>query len=337
VFLLFSVLSAFLAAFMDSVTVLLFMASLTMEITRILKVSPVPFIMGEITSANIGGSATMVGDPPNIIIGTALHLSFTDFVINLGPMVIVIFAVNLLFFYLYYRNQLVGSKVDSSEFYKVYKYLMPKPEHVLKDRRTMHIALSIFIFSLVLLVFHQPLGLSVAFIGILGAVLTMLIGGGKLPKMVERIDWRSILFFAGMFVVVGGLEGAGVMGDIAGGIESVAGHNMALALTLILWVTSALSMFVDNVPMAAMMVPIVERLSKVAGLSTGPLAWAACIACDVAGNATPIGASANIVGLAIEEKGGVRQTWKEYCKAAIPATLIALTICNVLLILRYAL
>lgn len=337
VFLLFSVLSAFLAAFMDSVTVLLFMASLTMEITRILKVSPVPFIMGEITSANIGGSATMVGDPPNIIIGTALKFSFTDFVINLGPMVIVIFAVNLLFFYLYYRNQLVGSKVDSSEFYKVYKYLMPSPEHVIKDRRMMRIALSIFIFSLVLLVFHQPLGLSVAFIGILGAVLTMLIGGGKLPKMVERIDWRSILFFAGMFVVVGGLEGAGVMGDIANGIEVVAGHNMALALTLILWVASAMSMFVDNVPMAAMMVPIVERLSTVPGLSTGPLAWAACIACDVAGNATPIGASANIVGLAIEEKGGVRQSWKEYCKAAIPATLIALTLCNVMLIVRYAL
>lgn len=337
VFLLFSALSAVLAAFMDSVTVLLFMASLTMEITKILKVSPVPFIMGEITSANIGGVSTMVGDPPNIIMGTALKLSFTDFVVNLGPLAVLIFAVNLLFFYIYYRKYLHDTRVDSSEFYKVYKYLMPKPEHTIKDRRTMYIALSIFVFSLVLLVFHQPLGLSVAFIGILGAVLTMLIGGGKLPKMVERIDWRSIIFFAGLFIVVGGLETSGVTADIANGIEHVAGNNMALAITLILWVASALSMFVDNVPMAATMVPIVERLSAASGLTVGPLVWATCVACDVAGNATPIGASANIVGLSVEEKGGVHQTWKEYCKAAVPSTLICLVVCNVFLVLRYAL
>ena len=337
VFLLFSVISAFLAAFMDSITVLLFMASLTMEITTILKISPVPFIMGEITSANIGGCATMVGDPPNIIIGTALKLSFTDFMVNLGPLAVIIFGLNLLFFYIFYRKYLTDSKVDSTEFYKVYKYLMPKPEHAIKDRRTTRIALSIFIFSLVLLVFHQPLHLSVAFIGILGAVLTMLIGGGKLPKMVERIDWRSIIFFAGMFVVVGGLESAGVMSDLAHGIEAFSGNNLALALTAILWVASALSMFVDNVPMAAMMVPIVKSLSEGTGLPVGPYAWTICVATDVAGNATPIGASANIVGLSVEEKGGVHQTWKEYCKAALPATILALVVCNIYLVLRYAL
>jgi Na+/H+ antiporter NhaD/arsenite permease-like protein len=337
VFLLFSALSAFLAAFMDSITVLLFMASLTMEIAKILKVSPVPFIMGEITSANIGGLSTMVGDPPNIIMGTALKLSFTDFVVNLGPLAVLIFGVNLVFFYVYYRKYLQDARVDSSEFYKVYKYLMPRPEHAIKDQRTMHIALSIFIFSLVLLVFHQPLGLSVAFIGILGAVLTMLIGGGKLPKMVERIDWRSIIFFAGLFVVVGGLESSGITEDIANGILAVSGHNLALAMTLILWIASGLSMFTDNVPMAAAMVPVVQRLSEASGLATGPLVWATCVACDVAGNATPIGASANIVGLALEEKGGVHQTWKDYCKAAVPSTLICLVVCNVFLVLRYAL
>jgi Na+/H+ antiporter NhaD/arsenite permease-like protein len=334
VFLLFSGLSAVLAAFMDSITVLLFMASLTMEITVILKISPVPFIMGEITSANIGGCATMVGDPPNIIMGTALHLSFIDFVTNLGPIAVVVFLVNLAFFYLYYQKEL-KARVDSGEFYKVYKYLMPKPEHAIKDQRTMRIALSIFIFSLVLLVFHQALGLSVAFIGILGAVLTMLIGGGKLPKMVERIDWRSIIFFAGLFVVVGGLVSSGVTDDIANGIEAVAGNNLAIGITLILWVASALSMFIDNVPMAATMVPIVQKLSSHTGMTTGPLVWATCIACDVAGNATPIGASANIVGLSVEEKGGVHQTWKQYCRAALPSTLLCLVVCNILLVLRY--
>jgi len=334
IFLLFSALSAVLSAFMDSITVLLFMASLTMEITTILKISPVPFIMGEITSANIGGCSTMVGDPPNIIIGTALNLSFMDFVTNLGPIAVVIFLINLAFFYMYYRKDF-KAKVDSAEFYKVYKYLMPRPEHAIKDQRTMKIALSIFIFSLVLLVFHQALGLSVAFIGILGAVLTMLIGGGKLPKMVERIDWRTIIFFAGLFIVVGGLETAGVTDDIANGIAAIAGNNLAIGITLILWTASALSMFVDNVPMAAAMVPVLQKLSSNADMATGPLVWATCIACDVAGNATPIGASANIVGLSVEEKGGVHQTWRQYCRAALPSTLLCLLVCNVLLVLRY--
>ena len=337
VFILFSVLSGFLAAFMDSITVLLFMASLTMEITKILKISPVPFIMGEITSANIGGCATMVGDPPNIILGTALNLSFMDFIVNMAPMAIVIFAVNLAFFYLYYQKYLNTTSVNPSEFFMVYKYLMPPPERTIKDARTMRIAFTIFVISLLLLVFHQPLGLSVAFIGILGAVLTLLIGGGKLPKMVERIDWRSILFFAGLFIVVGGLVAAGVTEDLAVGLKNMTGNNLIVAITLIVWLASALSMFVDNVPMAATMVPIIKDLSDSTGMPLGPLVWASAVACDVAGNATPIGASANIVGLAIEGKGGVHQSWKDYCKAAMPATLICLVICNVFLVVRYAL
>jgi Na+/H+ antiporter NhaD/arsenite permease-like protein len=336
VFILFSILSAFLAAFMDCITVLLFMASLTMEISKILKVSPIPLIMGEITSANIGGSSTMVGGPPNIIIGTALDYSFIDFVTNTGPIAVVCFCANLLFFYLYYRKYLTDTEVDSAEFYRVYKYMKPPPETAIKDMRTLKIAFGCFLFSIILLVFHHHLHLSVAFIGILGAVLTILIGGGKLPEMMDRIDWRTILFFAGLFVVVGGLEKTGVTTDIASGIGNATGGNLMLTITVLLWLAAFLSAFVDNVPVAATMVPILRDLSVTTGMDLSTLAWTTCLACDIGGNATPIGGSANVVGLSVEEKWGVHESWFEYCRAAVPATVICMVICNILLIIKYA-
>jgi Na+/H+ antiporter NhaD/arsenite permease-like protein len=337
VFFLFSLLSAFLAAFMDCITVLLFMASLTMEISRMLKVSPIPFIMGEITSANIGGSSTMVGGPPNIIIGTALDYSFIDFVTNTGPIAVLCFVANIMFFYVYYRKYLTETEVSSSEFYKAHRYLMPPPETAIKDMRAMKIALGVFLFSIGLLVFHHQLHLSVAFVGILGAILTMLIGGGRLPEMVDRIDWQTIIFFAGLFIIVGGLVKTGVTGDIAHGIGNVTRGNTVLTITVILWIGAFLSAFVDNVPVAATMVPIIKDLAATTGMDIATLAWTTCLACDIGGNATPIGASANVVGLSVEEKGGVHESWLDYCKVAVPATMVCMVICNIALLLRYAL
>jgi len=336
-FFLFSILSALLAAFMDSITVLIFMVSLTLEITRILRISPIPFIISEITSANIGGSATMVGDPPNIVIGTALQYSFNDFVVNIGPLAVLAFCVNIIFMYLYYRGTLAKSKVNSLEFIKVYKYLRPPPETAIKDMRLMKITLLIFIFSMSLLVVHNLLGISVAFIGIMGAILTMLACGGKFPEMMEKIDWKTIIFFSGLFIIVGGLEKTGVTADIASAIQGASGGNMLLAITLIIWTAAVFSAFIDNVPMAATMVPIIRNLSESSGMDQGALAWASCIGCDIGGNASPIGASGNIVAISQMEKSGVKISWREYCRVAIPATVIALLACNIALVLRYAL
>ncbi|MEM4729892.1 MAG: SLC13 family permease [Thermoplasmata archaeon] len=336
-FVLFSALSAFLAAFMDSITVLMFMVSLTMEITRILRVSPLPFILGEITSANIGGSATMVGDPPNIVIGTALHYSFSDFVLNTGPLAVAAFIVNLLVLYLCFKSTFARCRVDSVEFMKAFRYLRPPPKTAIRDARTMHITLGIFIFSMALLVLHNFLKISVAFIGILGAVLTMLSSGGKFPDMLERLDYRTIIFFGGLFIIVGGLEKTGVTADLAGAIGFLSGGSTALAVTIILWTAAVFSALIDNVPLAAAMVPIIRSLSETTGMGLGALAWASCLGCDIGGSASPIGASANIVGLSQMERCGVRVSWREYCRAAVPATVLALITCNILLVIRYAL
>jgi Na+/H+ antiporter NhaD/arsenite permease-like protein len=335
IFILFSALSAILAAFMDSITVLIFMASLLIEVCAILKMPLLPFLLGAITSANIGGSATMVGDPPNIVIGTALDYSFMDFVTHTAPIAIIIFFVNLAFFYIWYKKLFTEPEVDLEEIYRRHADL--EPYSAVKDQHLMNVALVAFAFTVTMLVLHHSLGLVVAFVGIMGATLVMLFGGKKMPEVVERIDWHTILFLAGLFVMVGGLEKAGVLDSIANGIISVGAGSLVLTLTLILWVSAFSSALLDNVPFAAAMVGVVQKVSGTTSIDVDPMAYTLAMGCDVGGNATPIGASANVVGLAVAQKHGVKTTWKRYCKVAVPAMIVSMIVINVLILLMFAL
>jgi Na+/H+ antiporter NhaD/arsenite permease-like protein len=335
VFFLFCGLAASLAAFMDSITVMIFMASLTLEVSRLLRLHPVPFLIGQITSANIGGSATMVGDPPNVIIGTALNLGFVDFVVNTGPIALAVFAANAGFFYLYFRKTdfLIAtptaerSLADGGEL---------EPFSAVRDVRLMRIALVVFAFTVTLLVLHQILDLLVAFVAVLGATLVLMLGGRDMPDLVEKIDWHTLLFLGGLFVIVGGLEKTGFLRDVAVGLGGLAGGNTALLLTAVLWSAALLSTVLDNIPFAAAMVPVIREVSVASGTPLPALAWSLALGADLGGNGTPIGASANIVGLAIAEKERVHVTWPEYLRIAGPATLLAVAVANVLLVVRFA-
>jgi Na+/H+ antiporter NhaD/arsenite permease-like protein len=335
IFILFSILSAVLAAFMDSITVLIFMASLVIEVCDILKMPILPFLLGCITSANIGGSATMVGDPPNIVIGTALDFTFMDFVTHTAPIAVVVFIVNLAFFYLWYKKIFVCPDVDLDEIYREHADL--EPESAIEDHHLMTLSLSIFAFTVTLLVLHQSLGLVVAFVGIMGATLVLLFGGEKLPEVVEHIDWHTILFLAGLFVMVGGLEHAGVLHTIADGIISVGAGSLIITLVLILWVSAFASALLDNVPFAAAMVSVIPIVAQETSIPQDPMAYTLALGCDVGGNATPIGASANVVGLAVAEKHGYKTSWKEYCKVAVPAMIVSMVVINILILIMFAL
>ncbi len=334
-FFLFSGLAAFLAAFMDSITVMIFMASLTLEACRILGLHPTPFLIGQITSANIGGAATMVGDPPNVIIGTALNLGFLDFVTNTGVIAIAVFAANAGFFHLYFRRtDFKGRGISREALLKVHAEL--EPFSAVRDVRLMRISLLVFTFTVTLLVLHQLLDLVVAFVALLGATIVLILGGRDMPELVEKIDWHTLLFLGGLFVIVGGLEKTGVLHDVATALGAASGGNRALLLTLILWPSALLSTVLDNVPFTAAMVPVVREIAVQQGVSVQPLAWSLALGADIGGNGTPIGASANVVGLAVAEKGGVHVRWPEYLRVAVPATLLSVAVANVLLILRYA-
>ncbi len=334
IFIAFSALSAVLAAFMDSITVLVFMAALIIEVCDILKMRAGPFLIAAITSANIGGASTMVGDPPNIILGTALGFNFQDFVVNTGPIAVVVFFVNVgLFAYILKRRGGTGMQVDPEALAKEHEEL--DPASAIKDLRLLRISLIVFAFTVTLLVVHHLLDLLVAFVAVLGATIVLILGGKDMPDLVEKIDWHTLLFLAGLFIVVGGLDKAGVVSDVASWVTGVAGSNMLVLLTMLLWISFLFSALLDNAPFAAAMVPVLQSLAAEGTGPLGPMTWSTALGCDIGGNATPIGASANVVGLAVAEKHGLDISWSEYMKSALPVTIICIIVVNILLVITY--
>ncbi len=328
----FMLLAGFLAMFIDSITVLLFLASVTIELARLLRFDPVPLIIAEIFAANVGGAATMCGDPPNIIIGTAFGYTFTDFAVNTGPIAWAGMLMTLGFFYLMFRKTLASTQSKSITSDNQY----PEPKEAIVDTRLFRISTAIFILVVVLLVTHAQTGLSVALIGVIGALLTSLAAGRKALHIIKRVDWRTLLFFLGLFIVVGGLEETGVLKMLAEYIGDISAGSLFLVIPIILWVSAFSSAIVDNIPFAATMVPVIASLSQTQGFSLPTLSWTLALGADIGGNATPIGASANVVGTAIAEREGYHIGWGRFMKYALPAMIMVIGLCYIYLVLRYA-
>lgn len=332
IFITFMIMSAILAMFIDSITVILFLAAVTVELSRLLKFNPVPMILAEIFCANLGGSATMCGDPPNIIIGTSLGYSFVDFLTNTGLIAAISLVLIVFYFYFVFRKQLVAG-VSADE--------IPHEQLAVKIENKGLFAASCVIFGLavVLLVTHAWTGLTVSSIGIFIAVLTVIISlifnGKDTKEVLSKVDYKTLLFFVGLFIVVGGLERTGILELIAGLIETISGGNAYIIVAIILWLSAIASAFVDNIPFSATMVPIIKTLSAIVPLDT--LAWTLAIGTDIGGNATPIGASANVVGMSVSAKSGHPIGWGKYCKYMMPATLIVLAVSTGLIFLLHPL
>lgn len=327
----FMILSGFLAMFIDSITVLLFLASVTIELSRLLKFDPVPVIIAEIFAANTGGAATMCGDPPNIIIGTAFGYTFTDFAINTGPIAWAGMVASIAYFYICTRRTITTQ--PASAFSPKLQHL--KPNEAVTNPKLFWLITVIFALIVILLITHAETGLSVAAIGVIATALTLLVSWKEATSIVRRLDWRTLLFFIGLFICVGGLEETGVLSILAHYIAEVSGGKLILVIPLILWVSAFASAIVDNIPFAATMVPVIQSLSQSAGLSLPTLSWTLALGTDIGGNATPIGASANVVGTAIAEREGYPISWGRYLKYAVPATILVLALCHLLLVLRY--
>ncbi|CCY54512.1 arsenic transporter family protein [Coprococcus sp. CAG:782] len=331
-FITFMVMASVLSMFIDSITVILFLAAVTVELSKLLKLNPVPMILSEIFCANLGGSATMCGDPPNIIIGTGLGYSFFDFLKNTGVIAGICLIVVVIYFYLVYHKQLApkdGETVDLSA--------IPDPKSAISSTREFVISSVIFGIAVILLVSHSATHLTVAFIGTFIAIITLATSGKNIGKVLKGVDWKTLAFFIGLFVVVGGLEQTGVLTAIAGVIEKICGGNVYLMVAIIIWLSAFASAFVDNIPFAATMLPVIKGL---AGASGSPalvhcLAWTLSMGTDIGGSATPIGASANVVGTAVAAKNGHPIGWGKYCKTAAPATIIVVAISMLIIFLRY--
>lgn len=330
IFFTFMVMSFILAMFIDSITVILFLAAVTVELAQLLKFNPIPMIISEIFCANLGGSATMCGDPPNIIIGTSLNYSFADFVMNTGLIAAICLVAVTIFFFFMYRKELKteeGATIDIST--------MPDPKSAIADRRSFFISCAIFMCAVVLLVTHAMTGLTVALIGVMIAAATLLTSGKHVKSILKGVDYKTLLFFIGLFIVVGGLEETGVLEVVADFIGRISNGNVKVMVVIVIWVSAIASAVVDNIPFAATMIPVIKSLSLTAGIDTSILAWALAMGTDIGGSATPIGASANVVGTSVAAKEGYPISWGKYCKTAIPATIMVLLFSTICILLRY--
>lgn len=331
IFITFMIMSAVLSMFIDSITVIMFLSAVTIELAHLLNFNPVPMILSEIFCANLGGSATMCGDPPNIIIGTSLGFSFFDFLSNTGVVAGISLIVCVFYFFIVFKKELVsnnkGAAVDMSK--------LPKPKDAIKSKKDFIISSIIFGIAVILLVTHSVTHLTVATIGLFIAIITLISSGKTSLELIKKVDYKTVLFFIGLFIVVSGLEETGILVLIADFIKNISNGNAMIMVAIIIWVSAAASAFVDNIPFAATMVPVIQSLSSATGVDISTLAWSLSLGTDIGGSATPIGASANVVGTSVSAKNGHPITWGKYCAKLAPATVIVLAISTVYVFVRY--
>lgn len=336
IFIVFPIITAILSGFMDSITVMLFFATLTYELCRMLKIDAIPLVITEVLLANIGGSTTLVGDPPNVILGLKLGFYFNDFVIHNGPIALVAGAATLFYCFAVSKKSLIpSSEVSIKELSTM------DPNDAINDIRQLKIALSAFGVAVLFLITHiyiekyLHIPLIVPLAAMIPAFVMLVFLGKGAQRVIVKVDYEVILFFIGLFIVVGGLEKTGVIKIFAGYLTDLFNNNHPGLISALLWGSGIASGIVDNVPFALSMAYVLENIIKFAGVpALSIMVWATSLGCDIGGNFTPIGASANVVAYSTMEKSGHHIGWGRWLKLAIPATFIALIISNIGIIIK---
>lgn len=326
----FTIITAALSAFLDNVTTVLLVGPMTLAITSILKVNPVPFLLTQILASNMGGTATLIGDPPNIMIGSEAGLGFADFILNTAPAVVIIMAASLLCFYLMFGRKL---KVSNDAMQAVMEL---DENRAIKDKSLL--IKSVVMIGLVVIgfMFHSSLGMESCTIALLAAVIMMIVGKQDVEDVIMGVEWSTILFFIGLFVVVGGMEETGVIDQLATLLIGMTGGNLVLTMLIILWVSAIVSSVLDNIPFVATLIPMILAIQAESGMDVTPLWWALSLGACLGGNGTLIGASANVVLSGISNKNGYPITFMSYLKVGFPMMILSVAISMVYLLLRFA-
>ena len=325
---LFALITAVLSAFLDNVTTVLLIGPMTLAITSMLRINPIPFFMTQIMASNIGGTATLIGDPPNIMIGSAAGLSFTDFITNTGVAVLFVLAATIVCFYFIYGRKL---HVEPEAMDSI---LQLDENKAIKDRSLLIKSVVMILLVVFGFVFHSQLHLESCTIALTAAAVMLLIGRQDVEEIVAGVDWTTILFFTGLFIVVGGLQETGVIQILANGLMDLTEGHMTLTILLILWVSAIVSSFLDNIPFVATLIPLILTMQS-SGVDVTPLWWAVSLGACLGGNGTLIGASANVVLSGISNRHGFPITFASYFKVGFPLMLVSVAISTVFLLLRF--
>ena len=331
--------AAFLAMFMDSITVMLFLSVLTLQLCRLLKIDPVPLIIAEVCAANTGGSATLVGDPPNVILGTTLGFNFADFVEHTGPICAIAAFILLGMFYLVNRRRLRDAHAAlTTDTIREIEVLHNDPLHAQMTR----VGLIAFGTAVALLIMHIPLAhalhleITAAACALIpaGVALAFLAQPDRLT-VVRKVDKSSLVFFAGLFVLIGGLEKAHVFEMMAQTLAGAASSNPRGLIIALQWGPGMLSGVVDNVPLALAMSYVLKDLSQAPGMpALALMVWALALGVNMGGNLTPIGASANVVAYSFMEKNHGKVGWKRWIMLAAAPTLAVMLVATGLVMLK---
>lgn len=321
--------TAITSAFLDNVTTVLLVTPIIFSITGILKINPIPFLISEIMASNIGGTATLIGDPPNIMIGGATGLGFNDFLVNLTPVIILVGIVTNWLFLIIYRKDLIVAPESMQ------KIMDLDEKSYITDKTLLKKVLAILVFTISGFVLHQTLHFESATVAMMGAALLLLISGMEPEEVFREIEWNTIFFFIGLFVVVGGLEVTGVIRLIAEWGINITHSNLLMMNFLILWLSAFASAFIDNIPFVATMIPLIKAMGEIGGMDISTLWWALSLGACLGGNGTIIGASANVVVSSIAASKGYPMTFVGYLKIAFPLMIVSVIICNIYLYIRY--
>lgn len=325
----FIIITAVLSGMLDNVTTVLLVGPMTLAITNILKVDPVPYIITQIMASNIGGTATLIGDPPNIMIGSAANLGFVDFILNTGFAVIFVVMVSLICFYFIYGKKLFVA--DES----IKKVMQLDEKKAIKSKKLMTESIIVIIIVAVSFIFHDQLGVQSCTIAIAAACIMLLIGGQDPEEIILSVEWPTILFFVGLFIVVGGMKKVGVITILANGLISLTGGNVVVTMLVILWVSAVVSSFLDNIPFVATLIPMILTMQS-EGMDVTPIWWALSLGACLGGNGTLIGASANVVLSGISKNNGHPITFGQYFKIGFPMMILSIIVCSIFLLIRFA-
>ena len=321
--------AAVMAMLMDSITVMLFLSALTLQLCKLLKLDPVPLVIAEVCAANTGGAATLVGDPPNVILGTTLGFNFADFVTHTGPISAIAALLLLGMFYITNRKALMNAhRLLTEGTISEIEALHNEPLHA----HLTQVGLTGFLLAVTLLVIHHPLSqwlginINAAMAALIPAGIALLaLRNADRRTTLLKVDGESILFFAGLFVLIGGLEKIKVFASLANGLASLASSNHNGLMMALHWVPGLASGIVDNVPLALAMSYVLRDLARIPGMpALGLMVWSLALGIDMGGNLTPIGASANVVAYSFMERNHGSIGWKRWILLAVPPTLIAM-------------
>jgi len=325
-----SIITGVLSSILDNVTTIILIVPITLAICENLEISSIPLVLSEIFAANIGGTATLIGDPPNIIIGSAAHLSFMDFIVNLAPFVLILLILLPFFVRLFYKKEM--SQNIKEAWGRVEKFDERK---AIEDPVLLKKSILVFLLTISVFIFHHNLGLEAATVALAGATLLLLVSNIDPAETFLEVEWSTLFFFIGLFVVIAGVEKVGIIQWLSNKIITLTKGNLTLTTLAVLWVSGITCSFINNISYTISMVPVIHNIGAVTSFNLTPVWWALSLGACLGGNGTFIAAAANLVGVNILKRQGRIITFKDFFKIGLPIMLISIILSSVYLYLRY--